>query len=343
MRMEPIDYETLEAMLRDPDVPDERIRPYLTGEPGTGGPFDPRVVPDPALVRMDDIDRFRVESAIRWGNAISRWRRQRRYELRLARGEGLPVIVSEGDSWFQFPFLIDDIVDHLGRNYLIWSLDAAGDTAQNMVVSRPEYMAGLRERRADGVAAFLFSAAGNDVIGEDATGEPVLKRLLKPYTPGRDAAWHIDQARLASILQFLETCYGRVIAAIRAEEGFATLPIVIHGYDYAIPSGQPGDQRNPTWAARDEWLGGPMRAKGIDDPELRRAIVRFLIDALYDMLLKVAGNSTRTRIHVVDVRGTLPGTTDWADEIHGTSEGFAKVAARFRATLREAVITGPIA
>ncbi len=334
--MERIDYATLETMLRNPEVPDAQIRPYLTGAPGAGGAFDPRVVPDPALVSMDETDRFRFESAIRWGNAISRWRRQRLYELRRDRGERLPVLMSEGDSWFQFPFLIEDVVDQLGRDHLIWSLDAAGDTARNMVVGRPEYLAGLRARRADGVAAFLFSAAGNDIIGEDETGEPVLKQLLKRYDPNRDAAWHVDQARLAAILQFLETCYRQVIAHIRAEDGFAALPIIIHGYDYAIPSGAPGDKRDPSWAAKDEWLGGPMHANGIDDPVLRQAIVRFLIDALYDMLFKIAGDSAATRIHVVDVRGALGGVADWADEIHATSASFAKVAARFRATLRAA-------
>ena len=341
--MERIDYETLEAMLRNPEIPDAQIRPYLTGDPDASRPFDPRVVPDPALVSMDEADRFRFESAIRWGNAISRWRRQRLYELRRGGGERLPVLVSEGDSWFQFPFLIDDVVDHLGRDHLIWSLDAAGDTARNMVVKRPEYLAGLRERRADGVAAFLFSAAGNDIIGEDETGEPVLKQILKRHDPARDAAWHVDQARLAAILQFLETCYRQVITAIRAEEGFATLPIIVHGYDYAIPSGGPGDLRDPSWAAKDEWLGAPMQANGIDDPALRRAIVRFLIDALYDMLFKIAGNSAATRIHVVDVRGALAGVADWADEIHATSDSFSKVAARFRTTLREAGVAGAIA
>ncbi len=336
---QPIDFATLERMLSDPDVPDAQIRPYLKAQRDASRPFDPRVVPDPELVVMDETDRFRVESAIRWGNGISRFRRHRRYERRRLFGErGLPVLVSEGDSWFQFPFLIDDVIDHLGPDHLVWSLDAAGDTARNMVVAHPEYLDGLRLRRGDGVAAFLFSAAGNDVIGEDETGKPVLDALLKPHDPGRDAAGHVDQARLATVLRFLETSYRTVIAAIRAEPGFDRLPIVLHGYDYAIPHGEPGDPRSPGWAAKDEWLGGPMAAKGINDFALRRGIIRFLIDALYDTLHELAGDSATTRIHVVDVRGTLTKVTDWADEIHGTSEGFALVAERFRATLQTAGI-----
>lgn len=339
--LEKITYDQLEAMLRNPNIPDEQIRPYLTGSRVDNRPFDPRVVPNRELVKMDEAAQFRVESAIGWGNAVCRWRRHRRFEVRRALGESLPVLVSEGDSWFQFPFLIDDVIDQLGDNYLIWSLDAAGDTAQNMVVANPEYMRGLEDRVGDGVAAFLFSAAGNDVIGEDNTGKPVLTTLLKNYIPGGSASAHIDMARLANVLTFLEQSYRLVIATIRSDARFAALPIIIHGYDYAIPAGEAGDARDPVYAAKDEWLGGPMGTKGIVDPTLRRGIVRFLIDALYDMLFRVAGNSANTRVYVVDVRGTLPQITDWADEIHGTSAGFAKVAQRFRATLRAAGVASP--
>lgn len=111
---------------------------------------------------------------------------------------------------------------------------------------------------------------------------------------------------------------------------------MIHGYDYAIPGGHPRDSRRPRWAAQDEWLGRPMVAKGIRDQDLQQDIVRLLIDALYDMLAHVAGDPAVTHVHIVDVRGTLTTVGDWADEIHGTNTGFARVADRFRAILRAA-------
>ena len=335
--MTKITYDELERMLRDPAVPDSAIAPYLKADREQGGPFDPRVVPDPARVAMDATAEFRVESAMRWANSICRWRRQRRFEARIAAGERLPVLVSEGDSWFQFPFLLDDVVDCLGTDHLIWSLDAAGDTAENMVRRKPEYLAGLRERRAD-VAAFLFSAAGNDVIGEDEFGEPVLKSLVKSFTAGKDAAWHVNQVRLGEVLLFLEGAYNEVMATIRAE--FPALPVLIHGYDYAIPGGHPGEWRSPEWAAVDEWLGGPFAERGIHDLALQQGIIRILIDALYDMLHRIAGDNAVSNIHVVDVRGTLR-REEWADEIHGTSEGFARVAELFRGKLREVGVPLP--
>lgn len=334
--MPKLSYEAFKAMVMNPDVPESAIAPYLRARPEESGPFDPRIEPDPEKVAMTPEGDFDVESAMRWGNAVCRWRRQQEFEQRIANGVRKPVLVSEGDSWFQFPFLIEEVIDQLRSDFLIWSLDAAGDTADNMVNRQPEYMAGLQRQKANGVKGFLFSAAGNDVIGEDLLGNPVLASLLKPYAPGKDAAWHVDKGVLAQVLTRLEADYGKVVSTIRRDPAFRRLPIFIHGYDYAIPGGYPGDPRRPVYAKQDEWLGGPMREKGIADLPLQRAIIHFLIDALYEMLARVAGDSAATHVHLVDVRGTLK-QAEWADEIHGTSAGFAKVARLFAKAIDDAL------
>jgi hypothetical protein len=241
-----------------------------------------------------------------------------------------------GDSWFQFPFLIEDVVDNLEKDFLIWSLDAAGDTADNMVNRKPEYKEGLDAQKTNHVVGFLFSAAGNDVIGEDLLGNPVLSTLIKPFKSGKDTARHIDNGELAAVLTRLETDYRKVFSTIRDDWDFKKLPIFIHGYEYAIPGGYPGDKRHPVYAKQDEWLGGPLVEKGIKDLKLQRQIIHLLIDSLYDMLDRVAGKSSTTNIHVVNVRETL-NEGDWADEIHGTSDGFAKVAERFRKVIKDAL------
>jgi hypothetical protein len=337
-----IDYNDFKAMIMNPDTPDSIIAQYLKVdlEKRKSGPFDPRLVPDPAKVVMTPDGNFDVESAIRWGNSVCRWRRQAKFKSQIGRsGDKRPILVSEGDSWFQFPFLIDDVIDHLEPEYLIWSLDAAGDTADNMVNRKPEYMTeGLRKQKANNIAGFLFSAAGNDVIGEDLTGKPVLGTMIKPFMSGSDAASHIDSAQLSTVLNRLEKDYRTVIGTIRAEQGFERLPIFIHGYDYAIPGGFNGDARHPVYAEQDEWLGGPLIEKGIKDVTLQRAIIRRLVDSLYDMMFKVAGKPSDTGIHVIDVRGTLKiENNEWADEIHGTSAGFKKVARLFSKAIASAI------
>ena len=51
----------------------------------------------------------------------------------------------------------------------------------------------------------------------------------------------------------------------------------------------------------------------------------------------LAGDSEATGVWLVDCREALPDLTDWNDEIHGTSDGFAKVARVFRRVLADAL------
>lgn len=330
-------YRDLMGMLNDPDIPDEELRQYLTVDPKSG-PFDPTIIPNEKTVEVTELEAD-AASAMRIGNGLSRWRRRRRFKKRIRNGETLPILVSEGDSWFQFPFLITDVIDHLGNDYLIWSVGAAGDTAQNMVHTNPEFMKALRSQQGR-VAGFLFSAAGNDVIGEDENEKPTLERILKMSSGTGDANAHIDHDVLNEILAFLQSSYQKVIDTIRAEADLKQLPIILHGYDY--PFAYPhttldSDPRSPRYAARDEWLGSAFSARSIADPALRREILIILIDALYRMLNRLAGDSKQTHVYVVDVRDTLTSVSDWNDEIHGTDDGFKNVANKFRATLSNAI------
>ncbi|WP_375691118.1 trypsin-like peptidase domain-containing protein [Pseudooceanicola sp. LIPI14-2-Ac024] len=328
--------EDFNRMLLDPDVPDSVIATYIKPREGTLGSFDPQFEADPDRVELAE----RAENAMKIGNWVCRQRRRARFRNRVARGEDLPVIVTEGDSWMQFPFLIEEVVDQLDPHYLIWSCDAAGDTARNMIFDNPEYMGALKEQ-ADHVTAFVFSAAGNDVIGEDAQGNPVLEKLLfSPSADRRTAAQLVNRAALDDVLDQLRTGYMTVVRTVRSDPRFARLPILIHGYDYALPfKAGAADRRKPIYAASDKWLGQPMQARGIAEAKLRRDIIRLLIDALYDMLQEVADSDPH--VHLVNVRGTLTKVGDWADEIHGTSDGFRRVAAKFHQVLQQVIVPRP--
>jgi hypothetical protein len=340
---ERITFNELKRRMSDPAIPDSELRPYLRITTADSGPFRPKIEPDPDRVVIDALAQYDLENAIDWGNGASRWRRRVAFDRRIEQKDPRPVLLCEGDSWLQFPIFIDDVVDHLSASYNVRCLSAAGDTADNIIHRNPEYwteLLRLRDRLAPlrrSVAAIVISAAGNDVIGADASGRSVLLDLLRDFKPGKPASWHLQPAAVKRTFDFLESGYGKIIATVRGDPSFRALPIVFHGYDYAIPGGWPGDPRRPLWAEQDKWLGKPMRAKGIVDHDLQRAIVRLLIDRLYAMLAKLAGNSAATRVYVVDVRGALGPVQSWADEIHGTSTGFANVAARFKAVIDEAL------
>ncbi|MBX5101019.1 hypothetical protein HJB52_03885 [Rhizobium lentis] len=332
--MEKIEYSQLRELLMDPAVSDKEITKYLKVVKRESGAFQPVVEPDARTVEMSAGERFEIESSLDWANGVCRARRRRAFDARVDTARK-PVLVSEGDSWFQFPFFLEDVIDQLGPDYVISSLDAAGDTARNMVYGSKEYMPELLRQKAHKVRAFLFSAAGNDVIGQNEFGEPVLLELLKNYSSGKSAAWHVNQGVLSPILQFLENAYRDVINTIRKDPDFKKLPIIVHGYDFAIPGGFSGDTRHPAWAKQDQWLGGPMRKKRITDTTLQRDIIRFLITALYDMLERVAGEAGDTFVFIADIRGKVA-DNQWADEIHPNDDGFKAVAKVFRATLRKA-------
>lgn len=338
-----ISFQEYLALVMDPSTTNEEILSYSKVVKSDSA-FSYELKPDPAKVSMT-IEDIQFENALQIGNGIERARRQSRFWRELAFGLNQPVLVAEGDSWHQFPFLVDDVVIQLNRECLIWSVSAAGDTLQNMVygpVRRggQEYMKALRRHKKI-VEGFMFSAAGNDIIGEDPeTGRAVLYDLLHNFNGNTaDVTGHINHALLSERLDYLKDGYRRVIDTVRAEPGFENLPIFIHGYDYPFPYpwGR-NDPRTPLHAAKDEWLGEPFSKRMITDQGLRRNILIHLLDELYDALGDVAGTPAKTRVWLVNCRGAMPDVSDWIDEIHGTSAGFEKVAVRFRDALKDAKI-----
>ena len=327
-------------LLLDDETSEEDVYAYTYVVKGKGG-FDFTLVPDPEVVEYDSSNLGAEEGLMNIGNAWYRGRRRKKFKKQLRAGDKRPVLVSEGDSWFQFPKLIDEVIDHLATDYLIWSCGAAGDTVENMVMSKEEskkteYMIALRAQKQH-VKAFLFSGAGNDIIGENpVTKVSSLQNLLFSYrdVTNKVAESYIDQVAFSAVLGGIEKAYIKVIDTIRSEPGFESLPIIFHGYDYPFPFpwGE-SDRRDPSYASNNEWLGEAFEAHNYPAEPIRREILVVLIDSLYDMLHSIAGNSVETNIWIVDCRGAMPNLTDWNDEIHGTSLGFSAVSVRFRSTL----------
>lgn len=340
--MSKITYDEYLKLARNPETEDEVLLSYSLIERGEGG-FDFTFKADPEKVELT-VEDIKYESAMQMGNGLARYRRQAKFRLQKLAGSNLPVLVSEGDSWFQFPLLIREVIDQLKDDYLIWSIGAAGDTAQNIVYGRKikgetEYLKALIDNKED-VQGFLLSAAGNDIIGQDpSTQKPVLFDILKDFNGDKsDIEGHINVDLLNQKLDFLQNAYTTVINEVRSKSEFKNLPVFIHGYDYAFPyPWGDDDPRNPLHADKNEWLGKPLDQRKIYDNNQRRDIIKFLIDKLYDMLSKISSNSQKTGVWLIDCRGAMPDVHDWIDEIHGTSQGFKKVTTRFKNVLEQAI------
>lgn len=307
--MQKISHEEILRRMMDPDVPDSDIRPYVRLDTLESGDFRPVVTLNSDLVEMPVTEAAMALASL---NGIARWRRQQRYARKIGGWTGLRV-VAEGDSWFQYPFLLDDVIDQLFDRWAIYCTSAAGDLLSDMA-RQDEIAAAVRAQKPD---LLLLSGGGNDLLGGGS-----LQRHLKPFQNGRSAEEHIAPS-FEQLLDSMLAIYARLIDKALV----AGAPRVIcHCYDHAIP-------------AQGRWLGRPMEALGIVDPGLQREIVRIMIDRFQARLVKMAADFPG-RVTVVDTRGSVP-RGQWHDELHPTNRGFAVVAALIRAAGENTELPAP--
>lgn len=281
-----------------------------------GGSPDQPFQPDIRLKGTQRDEEEAMKAGMALANAWARAYRAGQFRRRIHGGYTGPVVVSEGDSWFQYPWLLDDVIDNLMRPYAVKSLGAAGDTLSNMI-AHGEYRQAIAET---GARFFLFSASGNDVLGG---GD--LAKLLKPFETGMEMQDVLRGDAIAGVLQTVDQGYDRVIReALGARPG---LHVFFHGYDRPVPR------------RGGKWLGGPMETLGIPRG-MQMLIVGHLIDLLNTRLAQVAARFPG-QAHHVDCRGRV-GTSvqSWYDELHPRNRGYARVAALFEAQMR-AVGDGP--
>lgn len=313
-------------LLADPSVPEEALTPYLTARRDLHVGGAPVLLPN-ANVEVDKgTARSRGDIGLGFLNSIYQARRRRKFEQRLAAGDGRPVLLAEGDSWFQYPVWLDDVIDHLEPDYNVFCLSAGGDLLRTMVAEAEyrDHLLRLQEKENVVFRAMLFSAGGNDVVGDQ------LRAFLKPFDRTLDAAGHVDSKAFSDKMARIVADFETMINSVRSV--LPLLPILIHGYDYSSPLPEQGFTIPP----KDGWVGEPMRALGIPDGPLQAEIVRVMIDGVNNALMTLAGGNVtggrHKRVFFVDNRNVVKGR--WADELHPTNEGFSAVADNFRRVMR---------
>lgn len=290
----------LRAMMRDLDVSDEEIAEYLELDSNDASAFAPSIRINSAVV---DDEGLEADVAMRAFNAWDKRRRQRKYRKKIEAGWNGLRIVSEGDSWFQYPFLLKDVIDHLFDDYAIYSLGAAGDLVSDML-DQDEILGAIREQRPH---VMLISGGGNDLLGDGR-----VKTALHPFKTGRDAKDYLNtqfDARLDGVLDVYRTIFQQVTRE------FPSLKIICHGYDYAQP-------------AKGKWLGRPMSELKITDEKLQADIVKVMIDRFNQGLVDLASEFPG-QVFRVNTVGVV-GKNEWRDELHPNRVGCGKVADKFR-------------
>jgi lysophospholipase L1-like esterase len=310
-----ITLEKLHAKLADLSIPEKDLSAYFRIDEERSSILRPALQLNPDTVSLPGdpaVRDARGDTVIAFANTVSRMRRRLRFERMLADGYTGPVVVSEGDSWFQFPIKLEDTIDHLyGKGFAVRSLGAAGDTLKNMLAER-EYVDAIRET---GATLFLLSAGGNDALGGGN-----LRTHLRDFDPSLSPSAHLLPS-FGRLLDKTIVMYESVLRDVEALPGVVTL---CHGYDYTIPNAG-------------KWLGNPMASRGIVAPDFQRAIARQMIDTFNDRLKLLTGRFGSRAVYV-DARGAVgPGLESWFDELHPKDAGYGRVADRFE-TAMNAVI-----
>ena len=238
----------------------------------------------------------------------------RRYRRRRDR---FPRLVAEGDSWFAYPVWLNlvDFVDASDR-FAIRRLGTSGRRLRE-IFEDGAYLDAVRRERP---RLLLLSGGGNDFVNERfVTGKDGDGPIFNRFEPGMTAADLVAEPKWPRLLQELEERIERIVERVAGDA-----PILLHGYDYIVPSGIPA--RYDGINVGGPWILPTMEAQGIDDEALRQDVTRLIIDSLNDMLGMVAANHPGRLVHV-DLRGTLA-PERWANEIHPFQPGFEQLAER---------------
>ena len=248
-------------------------------------------------------------------NAVAHRVQNRQYEQSLIRYPARLRLVAEGDSWFQYPFLLRDIIDYLSGVYNVCSVAGAGATLDDYL-KNSEFLETIAQVEP---AYFLLSGGGNDLLGEafaslirdtpDATQTGPMRYLTEAF---------------GTTLTAVAERYRRILRLVSL--GHPNVKIIVHGYDYVIPSG--ADKSLP---GSSSWLGDTLTSRGITEQAEREGIARHIIDSFNTELANVAAEYAN--VTYLDLRGTVRRTDRladyWYDEIHPNDKGFLSLSTKF--------------
>jgi N-acetylmuramoyl-L-alanine amidase len=249
--------------------------------------------------------------AVNWLNRISRARRRVLFNIKTSGGFDGIILAEEGDSWTQYPLLLEDIVDHIDeeRDIAIFSVGDAGDTVENMVREK-EYLHAMAKSQASGM---ILSAGGNDVVGDGA-----LREVLLQYKEGKQPKDLVDAQVLKRTIDTTIGHYRTIVGDIVGR--FPHAKIFGHGYD--VPYPREGGKR----------LGAPMESKGIP-LEIGRGIIRLILEHFNDALAQL--QTEMPDFIYTDLRGIVDrGPNSWFDELHPRNAGYGRAADAIQETIR---------
>ncbi len=312
-----------------------------------------------------------VEGVLRKLNEIKNSKRNARFKKKIHGGfrdldnKNKKVILAEGDSWFNYPIILTDLIDRISmeEDFAVYSLASGGDWLLNMLTAR-HYVEELSVLHPD---IFLISGGGNDLVGSSR-----LAAMLEPS--GNCQAFNkcelavqliknantevlpLNKQRFDNGVQYLSTDFfallmffnlqyyflinGILKNAKQQGDKFYGIRIITQGYDYPIPSFDKHFGLNPllwyipiirSFLGHGGWLKAPMQMRGINNPGTQRDIVYAMIYLFNEMMIDIGRLfNTTDCCHVshIDSRDSVT-KQGWTDELHPKPEHFMKTAKVF--------------
>ncbi len=253
-------------------------------------------------------------------NSVAKRVQNRQYRQNLVRYPDRIRIVAEGDSWFQYPFMLRDIIDYLSGVYSVFSVAAAGATLEDYL-KNSEFLETIAQVKPQ---FFLLSGGGNDLLGE------AFATLIRDAPDGSKTGpdRYLTDAFQTTLTAVLDR-YKRILRLVHL--GYPEVRVLVHGYDYVIPSGAeklPGSS---------SWMGEVLNKRGITATTEREGISRHIIDGFNEQLRTVAAQYPN--VTYLDLRGTVRRTDRladyWYDEIHPNDKGFLSLSSKFVAEINK--------
>lgn len=264
----------LKAILTNPKTTQYEIEQLIERDPNPNlNPFDSNLKVKSQSVNPSIDDQ--------WFNTVAREYRQQRYQKKIKEGFNGIKIVSEGDSWFQFPFLLKDVIDWLSDDYAIWSLDAAGDTLEHMAsdLNLNKIIEAIRVKNPD---VFLISGGGNDMFADG-----IFSTLINSSTGSLDPNKYLN-ANFDRFIKKIIDLYRKLFKEILKES--PRIKIICHGYDYVIPR------------ESGIFMGDNMKNKKITNARLQKEIMEIVINQFNKAQIELVQSEFRDRIFHVDCR-----------------------------------------
>ncbi|MBB4080942.1 hypothetical protein GGR28_003581 [Lewinella aquimaris] len=328
----PITIQELEALLEDSNTQAEALNNYFEYLPT--GPFTGEYrlkshvqVIEAGAAGTEGVTEGApliniVEKLLNKANSLARRDRDRLFDQRRGEADRI-VIVTEGDSWFQYPRLkrlgitiskeVKDVVDYLieDSRYAVKSLGGAGDVIRN-IFHLSEYIEAIEEHQPQ---AFILSGGGNDFF--EVFPSMVRKGSADDIQSFLKTTWLTE-------IKVIKTYYEGILEVLT--KNFPSLQVVLHGYDYIMPR------------TDGKWIGKPMiTTGGLKLDKDRKALIRTIMDRFNQSLEDLS--APYENVHFINLRGTVPQDERfWHDEIHPNDHGFRLVADKFITKLDEILV-----